>query len=163
MKKIIVIGCPGAGKSTFARALAERTGISLFHLDMIWHRADKTNVSREEFDEKLGELMKNESFIIDGNYMRTLERRIATADTVFFLDYKTEICLEGAKSRIGKKREDMPWTETELDPEFRAWIEDFARDQRPKIYGLLEKYADREIHIFYDRPETERFLKEFYI
>ena len=52
MKKVIIIGCPGAGKSTFARKLKDRTGLPLFYLDMIWHKADGTNISRDEFDEK---------------------------------------------------------------------------------------------------------------
>ena len=50
MKKVIVIGCPGSGKSTFSRKLRDKTGLPLFYLDTIWHKADKTTVSREEFD-----------------------------------------------------------------------------------------------------------------
>ena len=48
--KIIVIGCPGSGKTTFSRGLEEKTGYPLFHLDAIWHKADRTHISREEFD-----------------------------------------------------------------------------------------------------------------
>ena len=50
MKRILVIGCPGAGKSTFARALRDRTALPLWYLDQIWHRPDRTTVRREEFD-----------------------------------------------------------------------------------------------------------------
>ena len=42
MNRIVIIGCPGAGKSTFARKLAAKTGLPLYYLDMIWHRADRT-------------------------------------------------------------------------------------------------------------------------
>ena len=49
-KKIIVIGCPGGGKSTFARRLRDIMGLPIYYLDMIWHKADKTTVSQEEFD-----------------------------------------------------------------------------------------------------------------
>lgn len=53
MKKVLVFGCPGAGKSTFARKLSEKTGLPLYYLDMIWHKTDRTTVSTEEFDTTL--------------------------------------------------------------------------------------------------------------
>lgn len=59
-EKIIVIGSPGAGKSTFSRKLSEIMGVPLYHLDMIWHKADKTNISKEEFDKKLNDILLNE-------------------------------------------------------------------------------------------------------
>mgnify|MGYP003372980215 FL=1 len=159
MKKIVVIGCPGAGKSTFARRLKEMTGLPLYYLDQIWHKADRTTVSKEEFDAKLREIIQQDSWIIDGNYLRTMECRLDACDTVFFLDYPLEICLEGAKARIGTVREDMPWVETEFDEEFRQWILDFPKDQIPVIYELLKKYeTEKEIIIFKSRDEAEKFL-----
>lgn len=159
MKKIVVIGCPGAGKSTFARRLREMTGLPLYYLDQIWHKADRTTVSKEEFDAKLREIIQQDSWIIDGNYLRTMENRLESCDTVFFLDYPLEICLEGAKARIGTLREDMPWVETEFDEEFRQWILDFPEDQIPVIYELLKKYeTEKEIIIFKSRDEAEKFL-----
>ena len=71
MKRIIVIGSPGAGKSTFARKLKEKTGLPLYYLDMIFHRPDRTTVTREEFDQKLQAILKTDNWIIDGNYQRT--------------------------------------------------------------------------------------------
>lgn len=158
MKKIIVIGCPGAGKSTFARRLKEMTGLPLYYLDQIWHKTDRTTVSKEEFDAKLREIIQQDSWIIDGNYLRTMECRLDACDTVFFLDYPLEICLEGAKARIGTVREDMPWVETEFDEEFRQWILDFPKDQIPVIYELLKKYeTEKEIIVFKSRDEAEKF------
>ena len=75
MKRVIVIGSPGAGKSTFSRKLKNRTGIPLYHLDNIWHLPDRTTISREAFDEKLSAILETDSWIIDGNYSRTLELR----------------------------------------------------------------------------------------
>ena len=82
MKKILVIGSPGSGKSTFSRRLREITGLPLFYLDLLWHKPDKTTYSREEFDRKLGELLEREAWILDGNYARTLPLRLAACDTV---------------------------------------------------------------------------------
>ena len=151
MEKVIVIGCPGAGKSVFSRKLRDRTGLPLYYLDMLWHKPDKTNVSSEQFDAGLKEIMEKGRWIIDGNYLRTMERRIQMCDTVFLLDYPLEICLEGAKSRIGKEREDLPWKETVFDEEFRQWILDFSRDQLPVIYELLKKYKEKKIIVFRTR------------
>lgn len=160
MEKVIIIGCPGAGKSTFARKLKEKTGLPLFYLDMIWHKADGTNISRDEFDGKIKEIMKKEQWILDGNYIRTLEMRLKECDTVFLLDYPLELCLEGASSRIGKERPDMPWVESEFDLGFRQFIVDFPKDSLPKIYELLKKYEkEKELHIFRKREDAEEYLR----
>ena len=159
MQKIIVIGCPGSGKTTFSLRLAEKLGIALFHLDAIWHTADRGHISREDFDEKLGAILEKRAFIIDGNYSRTLERRIAAADTVFFFDLPTEICLEGATARLGQARVDMPFIDETLDPAFRNEIERFRGEVLPTVYALLEKYAEgKRIVIFKSREEADGFL-----
>ena len=159
MKKIIIIGCPGAGKSTFARALSATTGIPLFYLDMIWHKADKTNISREEFDQRLGGIMTGESWIIDGNYQRTMEWRIKECDTVFLLDFPKEICLEGAEKRVGKAREDMPWVEETLDEDFKVFIETFHEMVLVKIYHLLNLYKDKNIIVFKSREDINHYIE----
>ena len=161
MKKVIVIGSPGAGKSTFSRKLRDVTGLPLYYLDMIWHKPDRTNISREELVAEQKKIMENRSWIIDGNYLSTMELRLENCDTIFLLDYPLEICLAGAKARIGTKREDIPWVETEFDEEFRQWILNFPKDQFPVIYQLLEKYGqNRNVHIFRSREAAENYLEE---
>ena len=162
MEKVIVIGSPGVGKSTFARKLRDRAALPLYYLDMIWHKSDGSNISREQFAAKLAEIIQKRHWIIDGNYAQTLEMRLRACDTVFLLDYPLELCLAGAAARIGKKREDLPWVETEFDEEFRRWILDFEQDQMPQIRRLLERYrAGRRTVVFRTREQTEDFLKSF--
>ena len=159
MKKVIIIGCPGAGKSTFSRLLSEKTALPLYHLDLIWHKPDRTTVSREEFDRRLAELLLGDKWIIDGNYGRTLEVRMKECDTVFLFDLPTEACLEGARARVGKKRGDMPWVEETLDDEFKEWIENFSRDELPRVYSLLEKYKDKNIIVFKSHKEVDEYAE----
>ena len=68
MKKVIVIGCPGSGKTTFAEKLNKCTGLPLYYLDAIWHKPDKTHISRDEFDERISDIFNTSEWIIDGNY-----------------------------------------------------------------------------------------------
>lgn len=159
-RKIIVIGSPGAGKSTFSRHLRDIMGLPLHHLDMINHRPDRTTVTREELDRRLSEIMRTDKWIIDGNYQRTLEMRLKKCDAVFLLDFPLEVCLAGAAARVGKKREDMPWVEEELDEEFRQWIVDFPKEKLPEIYQMLDKYRNKNIMIFKSRRETEKYLQK---
>ena len=159
MKKIIVIGCPGSGKTTFAMRLAEITGIPIYHLDAIWHKPDKTHITREKFDEEIKKVFEEKSWIIDGNYRRTIEMRVREADTVVLFDLPTEVCLEGAMKRVGKARTDIPWMERELDPEFKGEIERFSESVLPEIYEILERYKNnKKIIVFKSRDEADDFL-----
>ena len=86
MQRAIIIGSPGAGKSVFARKLRDASGLPLYYLDKIWHKPDQTNISCEEFDLKLQDILRRERWIIDGNYQRTMEMRMRECDMVFLLD-----------------------------------------------------------------------------
>lgn len=158
MKKVLVIGCPGAGKSTFARKLSEKTGLPLHYLDMIWHRADRTTISREDFDDKLKIIMADDTWIIDGNYLRTMPVRLEKADTVFFFDLPLDVCLSGATERLGNDREDMPWKDDVLDEEFRQWIIDFPKTQLPIINQLLASYNGNVVR-FTSRKEADEYIE----
>ncbi len=158
--RILILGCPGSGKSTFARALAAKTGLPLVHLDNVWWRADGTHISREDFDRTLSELLRGEKWIMDGDYSRTYEVRVRAADTVIFLDYPEEVCMAGIIARVGQKRPDIPWTESTLDPELVALVQNYRRDDRPALLSLLQKYPDKQALIFTSREEADRWLSD---
>lgn len=161
MKRVIVIGCPGSGKTTFAEKLNKITGLPLHYLDAIWHKPDKTHIPREEFDQRLLEILATDEWIIDGEYGRTVEMRLKECDTVFLFDLPAEVCLQGVTNRLGKKRYEMPWIEKELDPEFEAYIKGFANDSLPRLYELIEKYGtEKQVIIFKSRKEADDFLNK---
>lgn len=159
----MIIGSPGSGKSTFARKLREKTGLPLFYLDTIKHKPDRTEISSEEFDVKLKEILSPPEWIIDGNYQRTLEVRMKEADMIILFDLPTQVCFEGAVTRIGMKREDLPWIETEdtLEGEFRQWIEEFSEKRLPQIYELLEKCKEKTIVIFKSREDADKYAQNY--
>ncbi len=160
MKRVLIIGCPGSGKSTLALALHQKTGLPLYHLDMMYWNADKTTVEKRVFRARLAAVLAQEAWIIDGNYSATMELRLAACDTVIFLDYPVEVCLSGVEARRGKPRADMPWIETEEDAEFVAYVQNYRAQQRPTVRALLEKYAEKNVIILKDRAEAEAFLEQ---
>ncbi len=161
MQKAIVIGCPGSGKSVFSRELHAITGLPLYHLDRIGWRADRTMIPKEELRRRISEICATDAWIIDGNYGATMELRMSCCDTIVFLDYPTEVCYDGIMKRRGTARPDMPWVESpdEIDPEFTDFVLRYNTVNRPVVLERIQKYADREVHVFKSRAEANAFLE----
>ena len=157
-QKIIVLGCPGSGKSRFSARLHELTSLPLTHLDNVWWRPDGTHISREEFDERLCALMRAGRWILDGDYSRTYEPRIRACDTVVFLDFAEAECMDGIAARVGKARADIPWIENALDPALVRVVRNYRTENRPIVYALLEKYPEKQRLIFRDRKQADAWL-----
>lgn len=166
MERIIIIGCGGAGKSTLARKLGEKTGIPVVHLDQIWWAPGHwQHLEREEFDRRLMEEVEKPRWILDGNFNRTLEVRLEKCDTVIYLDFSRMACLRSWMGRViknwGHARADMAEGCTEwFDPEMARWIWRFNRDNRQRYYGLLGGLEGKQVYILKNRREVERFLKK---
>lgn len=111
MSRILIVGGQGSGKTTFSKALAEKTKLPLIHLDKLYWTDNWTARSREEFDELLEKELHKPDWIIDGNFQRTLPHRLKYADTVIVFDFPRIKCIWGAFSRavknLGKSRSDM--------------------------------------------------------
>ncbi len=157
--RILVLGCSGAGKSVFARRLQEKTGLPLIHLDNVWWKPDRTHITRAEFDRQLAEIVGGDAWILDGNYSRTYEPRIRASDTVIFLDYCQETCMQGIMERVGEARPDMPWTEQTLDPELVELVLTFRSEARPKLLALLEQYPEKRLLTFQTRAQADAWLE----
>ena len=161
MKKIIVIGCPGSGKSTLSRELHSKTGIPLYHLDMLNWNADRTTVEKSVFLERLSDVLEKDEWIIDGNYGSTMELRMQRCDTILFLDYPLDVCLDGVSKRRGQPRSDMPWKETgQDDEEFIRFIKNYNSQSKPHVMELLQNYSHKNIIVFKSRSEANSFLSK---
>lgn len=156
-KKIIVVGCPGSGKSTFSKKLHKATGIELFHLDALYWNKDCNHISRQEFISKQKEIFKKESYIIDGNFRNTLEIRILHSEVVFFFDLPTEICIKGAKNRKGNRPEmpcDLPANDDLID-----FIKNFNSVVKPIMLNLFEKY-NANVITFHSHGEADEYIEK---
>lgn len=110
-KRILLIGSGGAGKSTLARRLGEQTGLPVVHLDRLYWTGEWQHLDKDDFDRMLEAELEKPEWILDGNFTRTLPRRLEACDLVLYLDYPTRVCLWGVLRRIlryhGETRPDM--------------------------------------------------------
>jgi len=165
MQKIIVIGCPGAGKTTFSKQLAKKLGLPLYHLDYFYYdnRFDYPH-NTSAWRQRITELVHKEQWIIDGNYKSTFDIRFPQAEAIIYLDYPLRITLSRAlKRRVvlhGKVRDDMPssWKE-QFSLQFLRFILSYNRVERPKLYKLLQaEQRHRTVIILRSPRQTERYL-----
>ena len=146
MRRVLVIGSPGAGKSTLSHTLGRRTGLPLHHLDRMFWLSGWIERDRDEGRAELERVLAQDRWIIDGNYGSTLPLRIARADTVVWLDYPTALCLGRALRRWwmyrGRSRPDMTEGCPErLDGEFLLYIVNFRRNWRKRNAAALAGFG----------------------
>ena len=164
MRKVLVIGSGGAGKSTFALRLGARLGLEVIHLDKEHWRPGWVEPPQDEWRRRVEELVARDAWVMDGNYSGTLDVRLAACDTVIFLDLPRAVCLWSVLKRTaayrGTSRPDMAeGCPEKIDLEFVQWIWGYRSRSRPKVLALLEQHAhDKRIIRLRSRAEAESFL-----
>ncbi len=148
MKRILIIGSGGSGKSTLSRRLGEATGIEVVHLDKLHWRAGWVEPDKAEWGETVGQILQGDSWIIDGNYSGTLETRMAAADTVIFLDLPRTVCVWRILKRLMRyhnaNRPDMAeGCNEKFDLKFLKWVWEYTARTKPKVESLLKKFQDK--------------------
>lgn len=167
MRKVIIIGSGGAGKSTLARKLGKTLGIEVYHLDALYWQPGWEVIGEEEWMGTLSEIVSKDTWIMDGNYGSTMDMRAEASDTIIFLDFPTSICLYGIlKRRIKyhqKSRPDMALGCIErLDWEFIKWVASFNRKRAPSLREKIKQYEQqgKQVHHLTARREVNLLLEQ---
>jgi adenylate kinase family enzyme len=166
MRRVLVIGCGGAGKSTLARELAVRTGLPLVHLDRLYWKPGWTQTPAEEWQAVVRDVVAGERWVLDGNYGSTLELRLAAADTAIYVDMSRRTCLRRAvwrwlRWRGRATRSDLPdGCPESLDLEFLRWIWSYPTRHRPRTLERLTEFERRggRVVVLRNSAEARAFL-----
>lgn len=165
MKKIILIGSGGSGKSTLARQLGNKLNIKVHHLDALFWKPNWEGVPKEEQRTVQNELVKEDEWIIDGNYGGTMDIRMNAADTIIFLDIHRTICAYRAFKRViqywNKTRPDMSaGCKERFDLQFFKWIWEYPNVKRPTIIKKLEQLPEeKKVIVLKSSSEVRKFLE----
>ena len=166
MKKVLVIGSGGSGKSTLSRTLGKALGLNVIHLDKFYWKAGWVEPPKDEWLEIVKDLIGRESWIIDGNYSGTFAQRVAACDTIIFLDMSSLVCVwRIVKRRLLYRRRNRPdmaeGCHEQLNLEFLLWVVNYARRSRPKVVKLIqENQASKQIVWLKSRREVDLFLEK---
>ena len=148
MRKVLVIGSCGSGKSVFSRRLGELTRLPVIHLDSHFWQPGWVETEKSAWKDRVTSLLAGEAWIIDGNYSGTMDLRLESCDTVIFLDLPRHICTWRVIKRViqnyGRTREDLaPDCPEKFDLSFIKWTWNYRTRSRPAVIKRLERVQDR--------------------
>jgi adenylate kinase family enzyme len=166
MKRVLIIGSGGAGKSTLACQLGELLNIDVIHLDSWYWQAGWVETPKPEWQHIVQDLIQRPAWIMDGNYSGTIDNRLSAADTVIFLDFPRMLCLWRVIKRrwqyAGTTRPDMaPNCPEQLNWEFLHWVWTYPIRRRPAMLEKLSELSPNQKVIILRSPASvAQFLQE---
>ncbi|MFA5994154.1 MAG: AAA family ATPase [Parcubacteria group bacterium] len=162
MKRILILGSCGAGKSTFAKRLHRSLDIPIIHLDQHYWKPGWTRTESDEWQKKVTNLVKGDQWIMDGNYRSSLDMRLPQVDTVILLDFSPPVCLYRLlKRRIKADRADeIAGCQERISFELLKWVLwTFPRVNRKEIEKKLESSKkQKDIFILRSNKDVDLFL-----
>ncbi|MDE6470678.1 MAG: topology modulation protein [Eubacterium sp.] len=168
MKKIIVIGGNGSGKTTFARQLSKQLDIPLIFIDKIYWTDNWTRADEDTANAVLKSEMQKDKWIIDGNHTSSIPERLKECDTVFYFDFSAFDCLIGSIVRViknyGIQRDDVggknnieKFDKSKID--FFKSVLKFNKLNRAQYYQMINAVENVNFIIFRKRKQANDYLK----
>jgi adenylate kinase family enzyme len=165
VRRVLIIGCGGSGKSFLARELGARLGLPVVHLDPLFWRPGWVETPEPEWRAKQEQLVRQPAWIIDGNHASTLDVRLPAADAVILLDAGRATCIwRVVKRSLQHRRRPRPdraeGCQERLDWPFLRWVWTFPRKGRPQVLKAIEQHAPHaEVTVLRRRSEVDEFVR----
>ena len=169
--RVSVVGCSGAGKTTFGRALADHLGVPFIELDGVFHQPAWTELPRDEFQARVAKLTAAEAWVVDGNYEQVRAIVVGRATDVVWIDPAKPVvmaqviarsvsrALSGRELWNGNRENWREWVSPE-HPIRWAWAQyDRKQTEYPTRFASAD-YAHLRTHRLRGRRRTRAFLAE---
>ncbi len=165
MKRVVVIGSGGSGKSTFSRRLGEATGLPVIHLDSHFWRPNWERTPVDEWEKQVSDMVRADSWIMDGNFGGTRLIRFRACDTVILLDIPRHICLYRVIKRAikyrGRRRPDMAeGCREKVDLEFLSWVWNYPKSGRNRAFAEMKRFPEKQVVVLKTERQKETFLHD---
>jgi adenylate kinase family enzyme len=164
MKRIMVVGSAGAGKSTFSDELGARTGLPVVHLDERFWKPGWVETPSDEWREVQGRLVAGDRWILDGNYSATIDVRMPRADTVILLDIGRVRCVSRVVRRTVRHRgaaRTAAGCPDRFDWSFiRHFVWTYPTRSRPKVLAAVEEHCD---HLDFVHLRSSREVRAYLV
>lgn len=166
-QKIIILGSIGSGKTSLAKQINKRHHIPVYHLDKEYWQPNWIRPSAKDWEEKITNLSNQTTWVMDGNYIETLEVRLSKADLVIMLDIKKRICIRGLFFRTLKglfiRRNDLgKGCKDSFNKGYSdlvEWAKQFKERYYPELLKKCQLYPHVDIKIFKTRKEARMFVE----
>ncbi len=165
MKRILVLGSAGSGKSTLTKRIGHILMLPVIHLDKYYWNPNWEETPADEWKEKVARLTTKDKWVMDGGYYSTLEMRVKRADSIIFIDFPRRVSYLRIFLRFLRYRGETRPSMTErcperLDWEFLKWIWSYPKTKRSWILGCLKRLTDtKEVFFLHSQNQIDRFVE----
>lgn len=163
--RISIIGGSGCGKSTLCDILAKELNLPAIHLDAINYKPNWVEIEKNERDKIISNKSKEDKWIIDGNYNKTLKERLNKADLIIWLDYSTWAQLKGVIKRYlktrNKERDEIPGCKERINAKFIKYVLTYNKKKRPEVKELLMEISQNKVLTFNKQKDLNKWLIQF--
>jgi adenylate kinase family enzyme len=162
VRKVLVVGNGGSGKSTFSIRLGAAIGIPVVHLDEHYWKPNWVETPKDEWKKTVQGLIAGDAWVMDGNYNGTLQQRMAASDTIVYFNRNRILCLLGVfgRSISGKRADAIRGCPERMDLQFMKWIWNYPKVNHPTIAKLLDEFHEtKEVIVIKNRRSARRLIK----